>query len=201
MINRILGIIVEKNPSVVIVDVGGVGYEIGIPVSTFSKLPQIGGKVLLFTHLHIREDSHQLFGFLEEMERSLFGKIIKVSGIGPRVGLAILSTISPVSLISYIEKRSTENLCQIPGIGKKTAERMCLELKSKLSSITIVKAVGGVLSVDRKKPDPLQLALAQLDYRKSEIDVVLSSGAVPTEEEASIEERLRAALVYLAKQP
>ena len=82
MINRVLGIIVEKNPSVVIVDVGGVGYEIGIPVSTFSKLPQIGEKVQLFTHLYIREDSHQLFGFLEDMERSLFGKIIKVSGIG-----------------------------------------------------------------------------------------------------------------------
>ena len=119
MINRVLGIIVEKNPSVVIVDVGGVGYEIGIPVSTFSTLPQIGEKVQLFTHLYIREDSHQLFGFLEKMERSLFGKIIKVSGIGPRVGLAILSTISPASLVNYIEKRNTESLCQSLGSEKK----------------------------------------------------------------------------------
>ena len=136
MINRILGTIVEKNPSIVILDVGGIGYEIGIPVSTFSKLPQIGEKVLLHTHLYIREDSHQLFGFLEEIERSLFGKIIKVSGIGPRVGLAILSTTSPKSLVSYIEERNAEKLCQIPGIGKKTAERMIIELNGKIEAVS-----------------------------------------------------------------
>ena len=184
MINRILGIIVEKNPSVVIVDVGGVGYEIGIPVSTFSKLPQIGEKVLLFTHLHIREDSHQLFGFLEEMERSLFGKIIKVNGIGPRVGLAILSTISPVSLIRYIEKRNTENLCQIPGIGKKTAERMILELNGKIEAT----------SENSNDNEELVHALLALGYSEKEVRSTVSA----IEYKLTIQEKIKKALQLLS---
>ena len=184
MINRILGIIVEKNPSVVIVDVGGVGYEIGIPVSTFSKLPQIGGKVLLFTHLHIREDSHQLFGFLEEMERSLFGKIIKVNGIGPRVGLAILSTISPASLINYIKKRNTENLCQIPGIGKKTAERMILELNGKIEAV----------SENTNDNEELVQALLALGYSEKEVRSTVSA----IEYKLTIQEKIKKALKLLS---
>ena len=184
MINRILGIIVEKNPSVVIVDVGGVGYEIGIPVSTFSKLPQIGDQVLLFTHLYIREDSHQLFGFLEEMERSLFGKIIKVNGIGPRVGLAILSTISPASLISYIEKRNTENLCQIPGIGKKTAERMILELNGKIEAA----------SEKTNDNEELLQALLALGYSEKEVRSTVSA----IEYKLTIQEKIKKALKLLS---
>ena len=184
MINRILGIIVEKTPSVVVVDVGGIGYEIGIPVSTFSKLPQIGKKVLLYTHLYIREDSHQLFGFLEEMERSLFGKIIKVSGIGPRVGLAILSTISPTSLVSYIEKRNTENLCQIPGIGKKTAERMILELSGKLEAVSE--------SIDNN--EELVQALLALGYSEKEVRSTVST----IEYKLTIQEKIKKALKLLS---
>ena len=184
MINRILGIIVEKNPSVVIVDVGGVGYEIGIPVSTFSKLPQIGEKVLLYTHLYIREDSHQLFGFLEEMERTLFGKIIKVSGIGPRVGLAILSTISPTSLVNYIKKRNTENLCQIPGIGKKTAERMILELSGKLEAVSE--------SIDNN--EELVQALLALGYSEKEVRSTVST----IEYKLTIQEKIKKALKLLS---
>ena len=184
MINRILGIIVKKNPSVVIVDVGGVGYEIGIPFSTFSKLPQIGEKVLLFTHLYIREDSHQLFGFLEEMERSLFGKIIKVNGIGPRVGLAILSTISPARLINYIEKRNTENLCQIPGIGKKTAERMILELNGKIE----------VASENTNDNEELVQALLALGYSEKEVRSTVSA----IEYKLTIQEKIKKALKLLS---
>ncbi|MDA9689949.1 Holliday junction branch migration protein RuvA [Betaproteobacteria bacterium] len=184
MINRILGIIVERNPSVVIVDVGGVGYEIGIPVSTFSKLPPIGEKVLLFTHLYIREDSHQLFGFLEEMERSLFGKIIKVSGIGPRVGLAILSTISPASLVSYIENRNTENLCQIPGIGKKTAERMILELNGKIET----------LPENTNDNEELVQALLSLGYSEKEVRSTVST----IEYKLTIQEKIKKALKLLS---
>ena len=165
MINRILGTIVEKNPSIVILDVGGIGYEIGIPVSTFSKLPQIGEKVLLHTHLYIREDSHQLFGFLEEIERSLFGKIIKVSGIGPRVGLAILSTTSPKSLVSYIEERNAEKLCQIPGIGKKTAERMIIELNGKIEAV----------SENTNDHEELIQALLALGYSEKELRSTVST--------------------------
>ena len=186
MINRILGIIVEKNPSTVIVDVGGVGYEIGIPVSTFAKLPKIGEKVLLYTHFYIREDSHQLFGFLEEMERSLFGKIIKVSGIGPRVGLAILSTISPKSLISYIERRNLENLCQIPGIGKKTktAERMILELKGKIETV----------SENTNDHEELVQALLALGYSEKEVRSTVST----IEYKLTIQEKIKKALKLLS---
>ena len=184
MINRLSGIIVEKNPSIVIVDVGGVGYEIGIPVSTFSKLPQIGKKVLLFTHLYIREDSHQLFGFLEEIERSLFGKIIKVSGIGPRVGLAILSTISPESLVRYIEKRNTDNLCQIPGIGKKTAERMILELNGKI----------GAVSENTNDNEELVQALLTLGYSEKEVRSTVST----IEYKLTIQEKIKKALQLLS---
>jgi len=184
MINRVLGIIVEKNPSVVIVDVGGVGYEIGIPVSTFSKLPQIGEKVQLFTHLQIREDSHQLFGFLEKMERNLFGKIIKVGGIGPRVGLAILSTISPASLVSYIEKRNTESLCQIPGIGKKTAERMILELNGKIE----------VVSENTNDNEELVQALLALGYSEKEVRSTVST----IEYKLTIQEKIKKALKLLS---
>ncbi len=184
MINRVLGIIVEKNPSVVIVEVGGVGYEIGIPVSTFSKLPQIGEKVLLFTHHYIREDSHQLFGFLEEMERDLFGKIIKVSGIGPRVGLVILSTISPPSLVSYIKKRNTESLCQIPGIGKKTAERMILELDGKIEAV----------SENTSDNEELVQALLALGYSEKEVRSTVST----IEYKLTIQEKIKKALKLLS---
>tara|TARA_B100001939_G_C16583528_1_gene463802 strand:+ start:46 stop:603 length:558 start_codon:yes stop_codon:yes gene_type:complete len=184
MINRILGIIVEKKPSIVILDVGGIGYEVGIPVSTFSMLPQTGEKVLLYTHLYIREDSHQLFGFLEEMERSLFGKIIKVSGIGPRVGLAILSTISPTSLVSYIEKRNTENLCQIPGIGKKTAERMILELKGKIEAV----------SENTNDHEELVQALLALGYSEKEVRSTVST----IEYKLTIQEKIKKALKLLS---
>ena len=184
MINRILGIIVEKNPSTVIVDVGGVGYEIGIPVSTFAKLPKIGEKVLLYTHFYIREDSHQLFGFLEEMERSLFGKIIKVSGIGPRVGLAILSTTSPKSLVSYIEERNTEKLCQIPGIGKKTAERMILELNGKIEAV----------SENTNDHEELIQALLALGYSEKELRSTVST----IEYKLTIQEKIKKALKLLS---
>ena len=186
MINRILGIIVEKNPSTVIVDVGGVGYEIGIPVSTFAKLPKIGEKVLLYTHFYIREDSHQLFGFLEEMERSLFGKIIKVSGIGPRVGLAILSTISPKSLISYIERRNLENLCQIPGIGKKTAERMILELNGKIETVSESESANN--------NEELVQALLALGYSEKEVRSTVST----IEYKLTIQEKIKKALKLLS---
>ena len=184
MINRILGTIVEKNPSIVILDVGGIGYEIGIPVSTFSKLPQIGEKVLLHTHLYIREDSHQLFGFLEEIERSLFGKIIKVSGIGPRVGLAILSTTSPKSLVSYIEERNAEKLCQIPGIGKKTAERMIIELNGKIEAV----------SENTNDHEELIQALLALGYSEKELRSTVST----IEYKLTIQEKIKKALKLLS---
>ena len=184
MINRISGTIIEKNPSAIVLNVGGIGYEIGIPVSTFSKLPQIGEKTLLFTHLYIREDSHQLFGFLEKLERDLFGKIIKVSGIGPKVGLAILSSIPPTSLVSYIERRNTENLCQIPGIGKKTAERMILELNGKIEAV----------SENTNNNEELVQALLALGYSEKEVRSTVST----IEYKLTIQEKIKKALKLLS---
>ena len=138
----------------------------------------------MHTHLYIREDSHQLFGFLEEIERSLFGKIIKVSGIGPRVGLAILSTTSPKSLVSYIEERNAEKLCQIPGIGKKTAERMIIELNGKIEAV----------SENTNDHEELIQALLALGYSEKELRSTVST----IEYKLTIQEKIKKALKLLS---
>jgi len=185
MINRLSGTIAEKTPSLAVLEVGGMGYEIGIPVTTFSKLPQIGEKVTLFTLFYVREDAHQLFGFIEKSERNLFSQIIKVSGIGPKVGLAILSTVSPTNLTNFIENRNTENLCQIPGIGKRTAERMILELSGKIGEVSA-----------RQPEDNAELfqALISLGYSEKEVRSTVSS----IEYKLSIQEKIKKALKLLS---
>ena len=129
--------ILEKKPPLVVIDVNGIGYEISVPMSTYFELPEIGNQVSLRTHFVIREDSQQLYGFLTTPEKNLFQKIIKINGIGPRLGLTILSSLSVNEFIKNIEKGQHESLVQIPGIGKKTSERIVLELKGKLNTIGI----------------------------------------------------------------
>ncbi|MAA79274.1 MAG: Holliday junction branch migration protein RuvA [Deltaproteobacteria bacterium] len=183
-------------------DVNGVGYLVHI---SKMELPEIilDQEYTLQISTIVREDAITLFGFQTSEQREVFDILRSVNKVGPKLAMGILGSISVPDLASAVQSKNTVTLSKIPGIGKKTAERMCLELKNKLSglAITIPTTAGGLPMPERKKPDPLQLALAQLDYRKSEIDVVLSSGAVPSMEEASIEERLRAALSFLAKQP
>ena len=200
MIAMLRGKVAGLNNDSITLDVNGVGYLVFVTKLDLSNLV-LEQEYTLHISTIVREDAINLFGFTVASNREIFDILRSVNKVGPKLAMGILGSITVQDLASAVQSKNTSILTKIPGIGKKTAERMCLELKSKLSNIAVVKPVGGVLSVDRKKPDPLQLALAQLDYRKSEIDVVLSSGAVPTEEEASIEERLRAALVYLAKQP
>ena len=185
MINRISGTLVEKKPSVAVIDTVGLGYEIGIPVSTFAKLPKLGEQVIVFTHLYVREDSLQLFGFLEKSERDLFSKIIKVSGIGPKVGLAILSTISALELINYIEDRNADSLCQIPGIGKKTAERMILELNGK---------IGEISEASFDDNNELTRALLSLGYSEKEVRSTVSA----IEYKLSIQDKIKKALKLLS---
>mgnify|MGYP001036825845 FL=1 len=132
MIGRIAGTLLEKNPPQILVDVGGVGYEIDVPMSTFYNLPNIGEQVALVTHLVIREDAHLLFGFLTESERALFRQLLKISGIGARIALAVLSGLSVAELAQAVALQETGRIVKIPGIGKKTAERLLLELKGKL---------------------------------------------------------------------
>ena len=132
MIAALRGILIEKHPNQAIVEAGGVGYDVAIPVSTFTRLPDPGHEVRLRIHTHVREDALALYGFLTEEEKTLFEKLIGVSGIGPSLAVKILSGMAAAELIGGIRRGEVERLVRIPGIGKKTAERMVLELRDKL---------------------------------------------------------------------
>jgi len=134
MIGRIAGTLIEKNPPQLLVDCQGVGYEVDVPMSTFYNLPHLGEKVVLLTHLAIREDAHVLFGFGTAEERSTFKQLIKISGVGARTALSILSGMSVADLAQAITLQEAGRLTRVPGIGKKTAERLLLELKGKLGA-------------------------------------------------------------------
>jgi len=132
MIAALKGSLVEKHPNQLVIDVGGVGYDVTIPVSTYARLPEPGSEVRLRIHTHVREDTLALYGFLSQDEKTLFEKLISVSGIGPKLAVTVLSGLSAADLIAHIRRGEVERLVRIPGIGKKTAERMVLELKDKL---------------------------------------------------------------------
>lgn len=132
MIGHLRGTLLEKRPNTLLVEAGGVGYEVQIPVSTFSALPETGAEVRLRIHTHVREDAFSLFGFLSSEEKQLFEKLISVSGIGPKLGITILSGLPTADLVTAIRENRLEQLVRIPGVGKKTAERMVLELRDKL---------------------------------------------------------------------
>lgn len=132
MIGRITGTLIDKSPPMVCVDVGGVGYEIDVPMSTLYNLPEPGRSVTLFTHLAVREDAHTLYGFGSARERTAFRTLIKVSGIGARTALAVLSGMSVDELAEAVSRQETGRLTRVPGIGKKTAERLLLEMRDKL---------------------------------------------------------------------
>jgi Holliday junction DNA helicase RuvA len=132
MIALLRGTLIEKHPNQAILDVGGVGYDVTVPISTFSKLPDAGGKITLHIHTHVREDTLALYGFLTQDERNLFEKLIGVSGIGPGLAVKVLSGMPAGDLLNAIRRNELDRLVRIPGVGKKTAERMVLELRDKL---------------------------------------------------------------------
>ena len=150
MIALLRGTLLEKHPNQAIVETGGVGYDVTIPVSTYTHLPEAGAEVKLRIHTHVREDALALDGFLTQDERALFEKLIGVSGIGPKLAVTILSGLAAPELIGAIRRGEVERLVRIPGIGKKTAERMVLELRDKLSAATgeepLAAAAAGALS-------------------------------------------------------
>ncbi len=135
MIALLRGVLVEKHPNQAIVETGGVGYDVAIPVSTFTRLPDAGVEIRLHIHTHVREDALLLFGFTTPDEKALFEKLIGVSGIGPKLAITILSGLAAPDLVSAIRRGEVDRLVRIPGIGKKTAERMVLELRDKLPAI------------------------------------------------------------------
>ena len=132
MIGRLTGLIAEKSPPQVLLDVNGVGYEIDVPMSSFYNLPGLGERCTLLTHFVVREDAQVLFGFLTHDERSTFRQLVKISGVGPRTALSILSGLSVAELAAAVSRQESGRLVKVPGIGKKTAERLLLELKGKL---------------------------------------------------------------------
>lgn len=164
MIGRLSGILLEKNPPQLLVDCNGVGYEVDVPMSTFYNLPGTGEKIVLLTHLAVREDAHLLFGFGTIEERDVFKQLIKISGIGARTALSILSGMSVADLSQAITLQEAGRLTRIPGIGKKTAERLLLELKGKLGAD--LGTPGGALQSDATS-DILN-ALAALGYSDKE---------------------------------
>ena len=141
MIGRLTGILVEKNPPQILLDVQGVAYEVDVPMSTFYNLPATGERIVLFTHLVVREDAHLLFGFGTEHERRAFRQLLKISGVGARTALSVLSGLSVAELAQAVTMQDAGRLTKIPGIGKKTAERLLLELKDKLGA-DVTAAVG-----------------------------------------------------------
>jgi Holliday junction DNA helicase RuvA len=192
MIGRIQGILVSVHPPRLLVDCQGVGYEIDVPMSTLYQLPETNQKITLLTHFQVREDAQQLFGFATETEREAFRQLIKISGVGSRTALAVLSGMSVNELAQAIAMQEAGRLTQVPGIGKKTAERLCLELKGKLAPDLGI--VGGKPQVIEASSEILQALLA-LGY--SEKEALLTLKQIPPD--TTVSDGIRMGLKYLSK--
>lgn len=192
MIGRLRGKIIEKTPPLICVDVNGIGYDVQVPMNDLYQLPELGEEVVLFTHFVVREDAQQLYGFLNDAERQTFRTVIKITGIGPRTGLAILSGISAEQLAIAVEEEDLNLLCKIPGIGKKTAERIVLELRGKLSAI--VPAASSASSPAHQRQD-ISNALMALGYSERELQKVLKE----LDPAIEVTEGIRQALKLLSK--
>jgi len=191
MIGRLSGTLIEKNPPQLLVDCQGVGYEVDVPMSTFYNLPGLGEKVVLLTHLAVREDAHLLYGFGTLEERTVFRQLIKISGVGARTALSILSGMSVADLAQAITLQEAGRLTKVPGIGKKTAERLLLELKGKLGAD--LGHVGGVVHSDATS-DILNALLA-LGY--SDKEAMLALKQVPAG--SGVSDGIKLALKALSK--
>ena len=191
MIGKLTGILAERNPPQVVVDCNGVGYEVDVPMSTFYNLPGLGEKVSLLTHFIVREDAQILFGFGSPGEREAFRQLIKISGVGPRTALALLSGMSVGDIAQAVTQQDASRLVKIPGIGKKTSERLLLELKGKIGA-DLGHPVGHV--VDDHQGDILQ-ALVALGYSDKEAQAALKS--LP--KEVGVSEGIKLALKALAR--
>lgn len=188
MIVRLSGTLVSRQPPALVIDVGGVGYEVEAPLNVFDRLPGDGGDLTILTHLVVKEDGHTLYGFLSEADRRLFRELLKVSGIGPRLALAILSGVSGDDFALMVEAGDSQALTRLPGIGKKTAERLILEMRGKVSDLGgETGGAGGALSADAEARE----ALTALGYSSSEALKMIRSVADP---ELSSEALIRAAL-------
>jgi holliday junction DNA helicase RuvA len=198
VIAHLHGRIFEKHPNRVVVEVSGVGYDVAVPLSTFYGLGDVGSEIGLRIHTHVREDALLLYGFATRLEQQLFERLIGVSGIGPKVALAVLSGIEPPELVRAIERGDLARLTAIPGVGKKTSERIVLELKDRLPRGDIAATEGAAAPAVPLMRDDLLSALTNLGYHRplaeKAVDAALRSGS-----DASFELTLKQALRELAK--
>lgn len=205
MIGRIQGTLIEKQPPEVLIDVGGVGYEVQMPMTSFYQLPAVGDNVTVFTHFVVREDAQLLFGFADKMERGLFRELIKANGVGPKLGLTILSGMSAPQFLTSVQNEDVSALVSLPGIGKKTAERLVVELKDRLAKFGKSENVSLPVSADNQ---PGQTIVAVNDAREEALSALVALGYKPAqasklvnsvyqdgmESEAVIREALKAAI-------
>jgi len=191
LIGRICGKLAAKHPPQILVDVGGVGYEISVPMSTLYQLPATGSEVVLLTHLIVREDAHLLYGFATEQERHLFRQLLKITGVGARTALAVLSGMSVADLHHAVGSQDSGRLTKIPGIGKKTAERLLLELRDKLDISVIMSST----TPGARDASDIANALVALGYNDKEIAWAVKQ--LPSE--GSVTEGIRQALKLLSK--
>ncbi len=206
MIAYLAGKILEKEANSVIIDVGGIGYEATIPLSTFYELGEVGEAVALRIYTYVREDALQLFGFKTLQERELFLKLITVSGIGPKVGISMLSGMNADEIIAAIRTDNLARLTSIPGIGRKTAERLVIELRDKVASLASISSSSTTVSSDGSRTaastneiyDDAISALVNLGYQRNAAEKALKQ-AVKDGTEMSVQKLLRRSLQLLAK--
>ncbi|CAB9493276.1 Holliday junction branch migration protein RuvA [Alteromonas macleodii] len=206
MIGRIRGTLAEKQPPEILVDVAGVGYEIHMPMTSFYQLPAVGEEVVVYTHFVVREDAQLLFGFADKMERGLFRELIKANGVGPKLGLAILSGMSAGQFLASVQNEDVSALVSLPGIGKKTAERLVVELKDRLAkfgkaqSIVMPPPSSDLLSNNtivevNDAREEAQSALIALGYKPAQASKLVESVYIEgMESEAVIRDALKAAI-------
>jgi Holliday junction DNA helicase RuvA len=192
MIGRLAGILLEKNPPQILLDVQGVGYELDVPMSTFYNLPALNEKVVLHIQMIVREDAHLLFGFLTHEERVAFRQLLKISGVGPKLALSVLSGLSLGDLAHAVANKNAARLTKIPGVGKKTAERLLLELQGKFSVSGTATVQGAPIP---SSSNDIVNALQALGYNDKEADWA----AKQLPKDASVSDGIRQALKLLSK--
>ncbi|MCK4608387.1 MAG: Holliday junction branch migration protein RuvA [Gammaproteobacteria bacterium] len=195
MIGRLRGIILEKQAPSLVLEVNGVGYELQAPMSTFYQLPDIGKETVLFTHFVVREDAQLLYGFVKREERTLFRALIKVSGVGPKLALTILSGIDPDTFVRCIQDGDVSTLQNLPGIGNKTAERLLVEMRNRLKDWQIESQTGGVATVGNAAVKDALSALLALGYKPQEANRAV---AKHKDKNLTSEELIRVALQDMA---
>ena len=198
MISRLAGTLISKQPPLLVIDVNGVGYEVEAPLSVFYDLPEVGKPLVILTHLSITDNAHTLYGFASEQERTLFRQLLKISGIGSKLALTILSGATGAELAQFVADRDTAALTRLPGIGKKTAERIIIELRDKLDDLPMASnnLPGGGSSLPGDSVSEAKNALIALGYKAQEANNMARAVAKP---DMDTEEIIRLALQSTVK--